>query len=292
MKPKIIGTGLSGLIGSRIVELLSDKYLFTDLSLEAGVDITEPSQIKEKIKNSQAGVVLHLAAFTDVDAASRQDGDKNGSCYKVNVLGTQNIVSACKTSGKYLIHVSTDFVFDGKKKEPYTEEDKPNPIEWYGKTKFWAEEEVRKGRINYAIVRLAFPFRAEFKAKKDLVRQIIRGLEENSLPPMFIDQIITPTFIDDIARALDIFIKKKPVGIYHLVGSTILSPYELACQIADCFGFDKKKMKKGSLTEFLKTTSRPRQRYLGLSNQKIKKELGIKMGTLEEALQLIKEQRS
>jgi len=209
---QVIGTGLSGLIGSRIVELLSDKYAFSDLSLEAGVDITNSVQIEEKIRNSEAEVVLHLAAFTDVDAASKQDGDKSGSCYKVNVLGTQNVVSACRTSGKYLIHVSTDFVFDGKKKEPYTEEDKPNPIEWYGKTKFWAEEEVRKGGINYAIVRPAFPFRVEFKAKKDLVRQIIKGLEENSLPPMFVDQIITPTFIDDIALEFIILLARPSLA--------------------------------------------------------------------------------
>lgn len=291
MKPKIIGTGLSGLIGSRIVELLSDKYTFSDFSLNTGVDITNLAQIEEKIGNSEAEVVLHLAAFTDVDAASKQEGDKNGRCYQVNVLGTKNIISACKTSGKYLIHFSTDFVFDGKKRKPYTEEDEPSPIEWYGKTKFWAEEEVKKGGINYAIVRLAFPFRAKFKQKEDLVRKIIKRLRDDSLPPMFTDQLITPTLIDDIVYALDIFIQKRPAGLYHLVGSTILSPYELACQVADCFGFDKKKIKKGSLIEFLKTDPRPRQRNLGLSNQKAKKEMGIKMKTVKEALQLIKLQR-
>lgn len=290
MKPKIIGTGLSGLIGSRVIELLSGKYDFSNLSLKTRVDITDFAQIEEKIRKSKAQVVLHLAAFTDVDAASKQDGDKNGSCYKVNVLGTQNVVSACKTFGKYLIHISTDFIFDGKKKEPYTEDDKPNPVEWYGKTKFWAEEEVKKRGINYAIARLAFPFRAEFRPKEDLVRKIIKGLKENSLPPMFNDQLITPTFIDDIASAFDIFIQKRPIGIYHLVGSTILSPYELACQVADVFGFDKKRIKKGNLTEFLKTDPRPRQRYLGLSNQKIEKDLGIKMKAIKEALQAIKVQ--
>lgn len=291
MKLKIIGTGLSGLIGSRVVELLSGKYDFSDLSLKTRVDIANSAQVGKKIRTSKAQVVLHLAAFTDVDAASKQEGDQNGRCYQVNVVGTQNVISACKDSGKYLIYFSTDFVFDGKKKEPYTEEDKPNPIEWYGKTKFWAEEEVKKTTTAYAIVRPAFPFRTEFKPKTDLVRKIIKGLEENSLPPMFADQLITPTFIDDIAYALDVFIQERPIGIYHLVGSTILSPYELACQVADVFGFDKGKIKKGSLTEFLKTDPRPRHQYLGLSNQKIKKELGIKMRAVKEALQLIKLQR-
>ncbi len=292
MKLKIIGTGLSGLVGSRIVELLADKYDFLDLSLETGVDLTQVDQIEKKIKESEAEAVIHLAAFTDVDRAWEQQGDKKGPCYQVNVIGTKNMAQLCAQSGKYLIHISTDYVFDGKKESPYTEEDKPKPIEWYGQTKLWAEKAVGDSGAKFAITRIAFPFRAEFKSKKDLVRKIIERFEEDSLPPMFADQKITPTFIDDLVDALDVFLQKRPTGIYHLVGSTVLSPYELAGEIAEVFGFDKKKIEKGSLVEFLKTTSRPRGFNMGLSNQKVQKELGIKMKTVKEALQLIKEQPS
>ncbi len=290
MKPKIIGTGLSGLVGSRIVELLSEKYDFSDLSLESGTDITNFAEVKGKIKKSKAEVALHLAAFTDVDRAWEQRNDKKGNCYQVNVIGTSNIAQICARYQKYLIHISTDFVFDGQKDGPYTEKDKSNPIEWYGQTKHWAEEEVKKSGPKFSIARIAFPFRAKFEPKKDIVRTIIQKLKENTLPPMFVDQKITPTFIDDIAHALAIIIQKKPTGIFHLVGSTILSPYELACQIADVFGF-RKKIQKGSLKKFLKTSPRPRGFNMGLSNQKVKKEFGIKMKTVKEALQLIKEQR-
>jgi len=291
MKPKIIGTGLSGLVGSRIVELLSEKYDFSDLSLDKGIDITQPFQVERTIKESPGQIVLHLAAFTNVDQAWQQQGDKNGSCYQVNVIGTRNIAQVCAQYKKHLIHISTDYVFDGQKDRPFTEKDQPNPIEWYGRTKYWAEQEVEKSGAKYSLARIAFPFRAEFGPKKDIVREIAQKIKEGTLPPMFNDQQITPTFIDDLACALKIVIQKKPVGIYHLVGSTILTPYELACQIAETFSFDKKKIKKGSLKEYLKTNPRPRGFNMGLANQKAKKELGIKMKTVKQALQLIKDQR-
>lgn len=288
---KIIGTGLSGLVGSRIVELLSDKYNFVDFSLDSGVDITDKSLLRKAFQeNKEAQVVLHLAAFTDVNKAWEQRGDKNGLCYKVNVIGTRNIAELCAKYDKYLIHVSTDFVFDGRKKTPYTEEDKPSPIEWYGETKYWAEKEVEKSQVKHCIARIAFPFRTNFPKKLDLVRKIIEGLKENSLPPMFADQIITPTFIDDIAHALGSLINRSAQGIYHLVGSTSLSPFELAVQIAEVFGFNKRTIKKASLGEYLEKGGRPRQKNLALSNKKLKKELGVEMRTLNRALKIIKSQ--
>ena len=99
---KIIGTGLSGLVGSRIVELLSDEHQFINFSLDSGIDITNLSLLKEKFsENKEAGAVLHLAAFTDVNAAWKQNNDKNGICYKVNVLGTKNIARLCQLNKKY-----------------------------------------------------------------------------------------------------------------------------------------------------------------------------------------------
>jgi dTDP-4-dehydrorhamnose reductase len=292
MRPPVIGTGLSGLVGSRLVELLSDQFTFSDLSLESGVDITRFDSLEGKIKNSQAEVVLHLAAFTDVDQAWEQRGDEKGSCYQVNVIGTRNLAQLCAQYGKYLIHISTDYVFDGQNPPAggYTEEDKPHPLEWYGETKYLAEQEVEKSGAKFSLVRIAFPFRAKFGPKRDLVRTIIQKMREDRLPPMFTDQKITPTFIDDIAAGLAIFIQKRPEGIYHLVGSSILSPYELACEVAEIFSFDKEKIKKGSLAEFLKTNLRPRGFNIGLSNQRVKEKLGIKMKTTREALQIIKEQ--
>ncbi len=292
---KILGTGLSGLVGTRIVELLGKKFDFQNLDLTTGIDITNKKQLANEIVKSKADTLVHLAAFTDVNAAWEQKGNKKGLCYQVNVVGTRNIVELCSQNQKYLVYFSTDFVFDGEKRTPYTEKDEPKPIEWYGQTKYWAEEEIKKISDDYCILRIAFPYRAEFPEKIDLIRRIIEGFKKETLYPMFADQTTTPTFIDDIAFGLEKVLEVKPKGIFHLVASSFQSPYELAIQIADVFGFNKKLVKKGLLAEYQKSqpsSARPWHKNLGLSNKKIKKELGIEMSTLREGLRKMKEQLS
>ncbi|MFC1627056.1 SDR family oxidoreductase [Patescibacteria group bacterium] len=288
-RPVVIGTGLSGMIGSRLVELYRKNFDFVNLDLTTNVDITNKDQVEQALCKHSPTTVINFAAFTDVSKAFEQNGDKQGSVYKVNTLGTQNIASSCKTNGHYLIHISTDFIFDGQKNELYTEEDQPKPIEWYGQTKLWAEQEVQKSGCKHAIVRLAFPFRAQFEQKLDLVRTMIEKLKTNSLYPMFSDQIITPTFIDDICQAINLFISKKPTGIYHMTGSTPISPYDLAKKVTQVFNI-KADIKKGSFVEYMKKDPRPRQQFLKISNQKLEKDLGLKMKDIDAALVELKKQ--
>ncbi len=296
MKTKIIGTGITGLVGSRIVELLRKQYDFVNFSLETGINITNLDLLRQKFEqNDTTKVVLHLAGFTDVSAAWVQNGNKNGSCYQINTQGSRNIAQLCKKYSKYLIHISTDFVFDGQNPPAggYKETDRPNPIEWYGQTKLWAEEQVVKSGCQSLIFRIAFPYKAkisdpslEKQVKLDLVRTIKEKLTKGESMLMFTDQMITPTFIDDIAQAVEASIKLRPKGIYHCVGSAPLSPYELAIRVADAFKLDKSLVKKSKLEDFIKTSGddRPRQKNMSLSNQKIQKDLGVKMATIEEGL--------
>ena len=285
---QIIGTGLSGLVGSRIVELLGNQYDFQNLDLTSGVDITKAEEIEQKISSSKAKHLIHLAAFTDVSKAWEQRNEgKESLCYKVNVVGTKNIAKACKKHNKFLIHFSTDFVFDGDKTSPYTEEDKPRPIEWYGQTKLWAEEEVKKSGCYYAILRIAFPFKKkesfsglEPNPKLDLVRKIISKLQGGEELKIFFDQIITPTFIDDIAKVVEYCIKNNPIGTYHCVGSSQISPYDLASMVAEKFNLNKTLIKKTSIKQANQPGLRPRQVYMGLSNKKLEKDFGIKMKTV------------
>mgnify|MGYP001596600967 CR=1 FL=1 len=281
----LLGTGLTGLVASRFVELFKDDFDFTNLDLTTGIDITNQAAVNPAITQSSASVCVHSAAFTNVDAAFAQTGDKSGPCYQINVTGTQNIAAACAQAGKHLIHISTDFVFDGTKTEGlYTEADPPHPIEWYGLTKLWAEQEVEKSGASYTIARLTYPFRAYYPQRLDLVRSLIEKLTTNTLTTMFTDHILTPTFVDDIAKALKVMIDKKPKGIFHVVGSTPVSDYDLAVKVAQTFALDPSTVKRGSLTEFLKTTNRPYQKRLADSNAKLKTELGVSMRTLDEAL--------
>ena len=289
-KTPILTTGLTGLVGSHIAEMLSSEYEFFNMDLTVGVDITDKNKVAEFVKKHPAKVMLHLAAYTNVNGAFEQTNDKEGICYKVNVEGTKNIAQVCKENNIYLIHVSTDFVFSGEKNEPYVETDARSPIEWYGQTKAWAEEEVEKILDHYVIARIGWPFRAKFEAKPDIVAKTKQSLIDGTLYPQFSDMIITPTYVDDIARAMKIIFKKQPQGIFHLNSSTSLSPFELAKKIATAFDLDSASVKEGSLEEYLKTTDRPYQKTSKISNKKAQQELGINPMTVDEALEDIGKQ--
>lgn len=303
---KILGTGLSGLVGSRVVELLKNKYEFEDLSLSSGVDITDQENVIKKVKNSKAPVLLHFAAKTGVDNCEKDKDedikilrDKDikrflglKTAWAINVLGTKNIVKACQLAKKKLIYISTDFVFDGEKSQEfngYGEEDNPNPINWYGQTKYEGENIVRSSNLPWTIVRIAYPYRAYF-TKNDFVRTFVERLKEGEKLMMVTDHIMTPTFIDDIAKALDVLIAQGLRGIFHVVGDQFVTPYEASLLITRVFELDESQISKTTRADYFKNKA-PRPFYLGLRNDKIEK-LGVKMRTFEEGLEEIKRQNS
>ncbi|MEK7186528.1 MAG: SDR family oxidoreductase [Patescibacteria group bacterium] len=302
---KIIGTGLSGLIGSRISELLKDKYEFINFSTSTGFDITKKDSILDFFNSSQASVVIHLAGKTDVDGCEedkdrdleileieelgkqQEEFEKINSAWSVNVIGTKNIADVCAKTNKKLIYISSDFVFDGEKKDPYAEDDMPNPINWYGRTKHEGEKIVGSLDIPWAILRISYPYRAHFQ-KKDFVRTIMEKLSDGESLKVVSDQIITPTFIDDLAFAFDQIIQNNLSGIYHTSGSDSLSPFEITRKIADIFGFDKTLISETTSGEFYKDRAR-RPSNLALKNDKIVK-LGASMKGIEGGLQALKRQ--
>lgn len=282
---KILGTGLGGLVGSRIVELLQNKYLFANISRSTGVDITNLQQTMRAIKASDAQLVLHLAAKTDVDGCER---DKNygetGEAWRVNVKGTHNIVLSCQQSKKKIIYISTDFVFGGNKPlgEYYSEEDKASPINWYAVTKQKGEEEVLNSGVAHIILRLAYPYGRPFAWKKDFVQAIIHQLEQGKELKGVTDQIFMPTYIDDVATVIDTLIENNAEGIFHAVGSQALSPFDALRKIADVFGFDKSLISETTREVFFKDRAL-RPYNLALRNDKIER-LGVKMRSFEEGL--------
>lgn len=294
-KVKILGTGLTGLVGSRIVELLSDQYEFENLSYENGVDITHKDQVEKIVVDSLTGVILHLAAKTDVDGCEK---DKllgiNGDAWKINVEGTKNLVEACQKTGKKIIYISTDFVFDGNPPtgEPsvngYTEEDAPHPINWYAQTKYEGEKIVQASSFPFLICRIAFPYRASFVGKKDFVAAIRAKLANKEKIAVVEDEFVTPTFIDDLAFAIDLLIKNNCTGIYHLVGSSFHTPVEAAEMVAEAFGLDKNLIGKTTRREYYQDRA-ARAFSLKLKNDKLTKS-GFKMSTFKEGLEKIKKQ--
>jgi dTDP-4-dehydrorhamnose reductase len=284
---KVLATGLQGLLGSRISDLLSSSYTFENISRTTGVDITDVTQVRQAIKQSNADVILHLAAKTDVDGCEddKMLGEK-GQAWRVNVEGTKNIAQACEENKKKLVYISTDFVFDGEK-EFYTEEDAPHPINWYATTKYEGEKIVQQLTIPWVICRIAYPYRAIF-LKNDFVRAVKTRLENQDKVTMVTNHIMTPTFIDDIAYAIKVILQKEAVGIYHIVGSTYLSPFEAAETIAHIFTLNTSLISQTTREAFFQGRA-PRPFRLALKNDKIQR-LGLKMKTFPEGLEAIKKQ--
>lgn len=282
---KIIGTGLSGLVGSRIAQLLEPKYTFTNLSLETGVDITDRAAVEEHISGSDAPWVFHMAAMTDVDGAEKEkDLRQHSKSWKVNVEATRNVAEVAQRTAKKLLYVSTDFVFDGTKQE-YTEEDVPNPQGWYAITKYEGEKIVAAvpGSL---IIRIANPYCAELGVRPDFVHKIMERLTEALPVSAPDDQQFLPTFVDDIAHAIDTLVSSSAQGIYHVVGSGSLSPYAAAQKIAAALGIDPSVVSKSNFEEFFKNRA-PRPQFANLSNQKVSA-LGVHMSTFDEGIATIK----
>lgn len=284
----IIGTGLSGLVGSRIVQLLKSQYLFEDMSRKTGIDITNKDEVIRKIASSSSPMVFHFAAKTDVDDCENEISlGEQSFAWKVNVEGTRNITQACESAGKKLVYISTDMVFDGNKPlgEKYSEEDTPKPVNWYAETKYHGEKIVQKAKIPWIILRIAYPYRAKFE-KKEYVRIFLSLLQSNQEILAVSDQFFTPTFIDDLANVLNFFIVKEITGIYHAVGSKTISPYDAALTVARKFQLNEDLVKETTRDEYFNDRAL-RPFNLALKNDKIQK-LGLKMTDFDQGIDEIK----
>ncbi len=282
----ILGTGLSGLVGSRVVDQLS-SWTFSNLDLTTGVDITNEQQVMQAVEQSPADVILHLAAFTNANAAWEQRGDKNGVCYKVNVLGTENLVKAAQTFGKHFIHVSTAFVFDGTKEDMYVEDDEVHPIEWYGETKALAEEVVQQKCDHWTIFRIDQPFRSDkYDKKQDTTHNIIAGLQSKKLYPQFVDHWFSPTILEDFALAIQWAAENKSQGIFHATSNVKVSDFEYATMVNDALHLGGE-VQQGLLENYLKTLNRPYQRNTAMSSTKLAQASNLEWTPLDEAIRKI-----
>lgn len=287
---KIIGTGLSGLVGSRVVELLGGSYAFEDISRKTGTDITDEGAVLSRLEESDAPWIIHMAAYTNVDGAEEQKNlGEESDAWKINVLGTKNVVKAAEATGKKVIYISTDFVFDGEStpKGGYTEEDIPSPVNWYAMTKYEGEKQVQASMAPWLIIRIAYPYRATFE-KNDFMRAIKNRLSQGLAIKAIDDHRFCPTFIDDIALALEKLIKDDATGIYHAAGEESLSPYDAALEIAQTFGLDASLIGRTTRAEYFQGKAE-RPFDLSMNNAKIKS-LGVRMKSFREGLQDIKYQ--
>lgn len=270
---KIAVIGSSSMVGSRFCELTKFNLIKADLSGENPIDITDQKSVASFFDANNFDTAILFSAFTDVDAAQFQKGDRKGSCWNVNVNGAKLVQQASQSKKAKLIFISTETVFDGLA-GPYKESDKtgdPEKLSWYGLTKKIAEEQVGADGNNL-IIRICYPYRSNFARKSDFARSIIQKFDEGSIFPMFKDQIVTPTFIDDLTPAIELLISKNATGIYHVASPNTTTPFDFASYLLKTFGRDETQLKKGSIAEFIKGKSAaPRPIKGGLDVEKISK---------------------
>lgn len=269
----ILGTGLSGLVGSSITKQLTNKYSFYNLDLTHGVDITKPASITKAVEENPGMVMLHLAGFTNVNAAQEQNGDQAGSCYQVNVEGTKNVAQVCASHDIPLIHISTGYVFDGLKAGPYQENDSVNPTDWYSITKNEAEKYLLSEHPKTTILRINFPYRQDKFPKQDIWHKMAATLQAGKNGPFFDDHYFSMTPLEWFSKIIDWMISHHPAGVFHAVTDTVYSDYSLAQTIQNNLGLNMN-LQASSVHSYNKTASRPYQPSLILSNQKLKQVMG------------------
>lgn len=293
MKDLILVTGSEGLVGSRFVEV-SELKTSLHYPRQVELDITNPSEIKAVLSSYDFRAVVHFAAYTDVSEAEKQRADKKGDCWVVNVEGTRNLVEAVAPHEEkiHFVHISTDMVFPGSADDPgpYSEdhpaEKDPAKLTWYGYTKAEAERVVKRLLGDSAtILRVIYPVRANFPDKLDYLRKPLRLYDAGGLYPLFSDQNISISFIDEVCKTIDKIIGLGARGVFHASSSNTATPFELISYMLEKTRGAKNVVKPINLAKFIKKTNASLLRYPqfgGLRVDATQDKLDIKFSTWRE----------
>lgn len=223
---KILVTGCSGQLGYDVIRRLEDLKIDCLGASRKDFDLTNELDTKNFIKNYKPDAVVHCAAYTAVDKAE----DERDICYRTNVLGTRYIAQACKDIDAKILYISTDYVFDGKGDKPFEVTDIPNPINYYGKTKYEGELEVQKYVDKAVIVRISWVFGEN---GNNFVKTMLRLSRERRELSVVSDQIGSPTYTFDLAKLISDMITTEKYGIYHATNEGYCSWHEFASAIFD-----------------------------------------------------------
>lgn len=226
---RILITGGRGQLGRALTKVLSG-HVVSSFDLPE-TDITDIRQLRSAIMGYDPDLVVHCAAFTDVEACARDPE----TAYKVNGMGTYNVARTCRLIGAAMVHISTNEVFDGIDPEGYEEWRAPNPINSYGRSKALAEFHVRNLLTRYYIVRTAWLFAP---GGNNFVHAIIQRAKTKGSLAVVVDEIGNPTYVLDLARAIERLIETNNYGVYHLTNSGSCSRFVFANEILRATGMD------------------------------------------------------
>lgn len=280
---RILVCGSNGLLGQRLALMLSGQpdrevlhtsrqrsFVFDDKLFDyTQLDLTRKRDVKSLISSFQPDVIMNAAAVTNVDWCE----DHREEAWNINVGGVEHLVEAARKVGARLIHVSTDYVFDGKSGD-YSEDDKPNPINYYGKTKLAGENAIRIGDIVHTIFRTIVVYGYGIQVKRNFALWVIDSLKAGKNIRCVDDQVGNPTYVGDLSLAIVRAAELEKSGIFHLCGSQQISRFDFAVRIAELFGYDPSLIERVQTSQLYQKAARPLR--TGFITRKAEAELGMK----------------
>ena len=284
---KILITGASGLIGSKLNFILGKRFdiIATNRTGNNGMvkmDITDKDNVFSVIKKSKPNFIIHSAVLNNVDYCELH----NEEAWKTNVEGTRNVAQAAANNGIKLVYISTEYVFDGKN-GPYSETDNPNPLGYYAKTKYEGEKITSSICKKWIITRTTVPYGYDTRIN-NFALWLINELKNNRPVRIVNDQYSSPTLTDNFSDIMGKLIEKNKEGIYHISGPDVINRYDFSLKIAEIFNLNKKLIKPVATKELCQKSPRPLK--AGLKVDKIINELDIKPIGIKEGLLELKSQ--
>lgn len=294
---RIVITGGNGLLGQSVARLLvrETKYELLAIGREdkpnmcepavryIQVDVANKKEFRYCLNSFKPDIVVHTAANTDVDEC---EIDREAA-HLHNVRPVESLAEFARITGAHIIHISTDYVFDGEK-APLDESALPSPVNYYGKTKLASENVLRGAGIRYAIVRTMLLYGWGVDVKPNFALWVIENLQTKRKINVVIDQYGQPTFVDDLAYGIIKIIERGRTGLYHISGPEVTSRYDFAVAVAEVFKLDKRYIQPISSDELVQNARRPR--YSEFVIQKAQMELGIRMLNVREGLSVLRRQ--
>lgn len=229
---KFLITGSNGQLAKEITKELTKSGIQFDAFDHKSLDITDLKSVREIIKLKKPDIVINCAAYNAVDKAE----DDWQNAYLVNGIGPRNLAIACGETDAILVHYSTDYVFDGQKHAPYTIADDPNPINKYGQSKLLGERFVQSFSRKYFIIRVSWVF--GIGNESNFAKKVIEWSKVNDTIKVVDDQISSPTYAVDLAKATLDLIKTNAYGLYHMTSPNPCSRYEWAKYILDLIDWE------------------------------------------------------
>ena len=293
IKKRIFLIGSNGMLGQRLsdfyyrqpkVELLCasmEELSYMPKLQYQKIDITEKNEVKTIVNNFYPDVIINAAAYTNVDKSESE----REAAWSVNVSAVEYMAQAAKAFDSHVIHISSDYIFDGTD-GPYIENDKPNPVGYYGRTKLASENVLKTSGINYSIIRTNVLYGIAKFGRPDFVKWVVDSLKKGDQINIVNDQINNPTYTEDLVFAVNRMAEFKKYGVFNIGGPEFLSRYEFTLRIADFFRLDSSLINEIVTSDLKQPAARPLKS--GLITLKAETELGYKPHQLEETFKLMK----